>query len=81
MIRGEFKQFLTNVRPLQLTWSWLNSSARGGRIVRESRTRAKSMRSLTFAAVDIQLLRRWLALRACGPVGVPHMFWCEAECD
>ena len=41
----------------------------------------RSVRGLTFAAVDIQLLMRRRPLRACAPVGAPRMFWCEAECD
>ena len=57
----------------------LHSSTRSR--ARRCPVRAKSLRGLTFAAVDIQLLMRWSPLRACAPVGAPHMFWCAAECD
>ena len=42
---------------------------------------AKSARSLTIAAVDIQLLMRRSPLQACAPVGAPLMFWSAAERD
>ena len=43
--------------------------------------RAKFVRGLTIAAVDIQLLMRWRPLRACGPVGAPRRLWSAAERD
>jgi hypothetical protein len=49
--------------------------------LKASSARAKSVRSLTIAAVDIQLLMRWSALQACAPVGAPRMFWSAAERD
>ena len=49
--------------------------------VRRSSARAKSVRGLTIAAVDIQLLMLCSPLRACAPVGVPRRLRCEAECD
>ena len=48
---------------------------------RRSRASAKCSRSLTFAAVDIQLLMLWSPLRACAPVGAPRRLWSAAECD
>jgi hypothetical protein len=46
-----------------------------------AKARTKSVRGLTIAAVDIQLLMRWSPLRACAPVVAPLMFWSAAERD
>ena len=43
--------------------------------------RAKFLRGLTIAAVDIQLLMLRCPLRTCAPVGAPLMFRGAAERD
>ena len=72
---------LTMPQASWVRWSTAGKCARGEVQPFANASELKSARSLTFAAVDIQLLMLWCPLRACAPVGVPRRLWCEAECD